>query len=127
MPRAALSTTGESSTSRRAAFREGFASADRPDSIRTAINDFGEPEYGGPAPPQKHGTHHYHFKLAALDVARAVTRRAERAAVELAGAGHLGNPQVLRYLNRLSSLLFMLARFEDREAGVTPLRAKAPS
>ncbi|HET9716444.1 MAG TPA: YbhB/YbcL family Raf kinase inhibitor-like protein [Pseudolabrys sp.] len=68
MPRAALSTTGESSTSRRAAFREGFASADRPDSIRTAINDFGEPEYGGPAPPQKHGTHHYHFKLAALDV-----------------------------------------------------------
>jgi cob(I)alamin adenosyltransferase len=31
---------------------------------------------------------------------------------------------VLRYLNRLSSFLFMLARFEDREAGVTPLRAK---
>jgi cob(I)alamin adenosyltransferase len=27
-------------------------------------------------------------------------------------------------LNRLSSFLFVLARFEDREAGVAPLRAK---
>lgn len=33
-----------------------------------AVNDFGEPRYGGPAPPKGHGTHHYHFKLAALDV-----------------------------------------------------------
>ncbi|MBU6463399.1 MAG: YbhB/YbcL family Raf kinase inhibitor-like protein [Bradyrhizobium sp.] len=32
------------------------------------VNDFGEPRYGGPAPPKGHGTHHYHFKLAALDV-----------------------------------------------------------
>ncbi|TYO68032.1 YbhB/YbcL family Raf kinase inhibitor-like protein [Bradyrhizobium hipponense] len=32
------------------------------------INDFGEPRYHGPAPPKGHGTHHYHFKLAALDV-----------------------------------------------------------
>ena len=62
---------------------------------------------------------------AALDVARAVARRAEREAVGLAHAGDLANPQILRYLNRLSSLLFILARFEDHEAGVTPLRAKA--
>ncbi|MGH2559186.1 MAG: cob(I)yrinic acid a,c-diamide adenosyltransferase [Thermomicrobiales bacterium] len=61
---------------------------------------------------------------AALDVARTVVRRAEREAVSLAQAGVVTNPEVLRYLNRLSSLLFMLARFEDREAGVTPLRAK---
>jgi cob(I)alamin adenosyltransferase len=61
---------------------------------------------------------------AALDVGRAVARRAERSAVALADEGLLTNPQVLRYLNRLSSFLFMLARFEDREAGVTPLRAK---
>ena len=61
---------------------------------------------------------------AALDVARAVARRAEREAVALAHGGHLDNPQVLGYLNRLSSLLFVLARFEDREAGTTPLRAK---
>ena len=61
---------------------------------------------------------------AALDVARAVARRAERQAVVLAHAGQLPNAQILRYLNRLSSFLFALARVEDREAGVTPLRAK---
>jgi phosphatidylethanolamine-binding protein (PEBP) family uncharacterized protein len=36
--------------------------------LGTAINDFGEPRYGGPAPPKGHGTHHYRFRLAALDV-----------------------------------------------------------
>ncbi|MDQ3466936.1 MAG: cob(I)yrinic acid a,c-diamide adenosyltransferase [Chloroflexota bacterium] len=62
---------------------------------------------------------------AALDLARSVSRRAERDAVALANHEHLHNPQVLRYLNRLSSLLFVLARFEDRNAGATPLAAKA--
>jgi len=62
---------------------------------------------------------------AALDVARTVARRAERDAVVLDRTGHLPNPEVLRYLNRLSSLLFALARYEDRAAGVTPLKAKA--
>ena len=33
-----------------------------------ALNDFGEARYCGPAPPKGHGTHHYHFKLTALDV-----------------------------------------------------------
>lgn len=61
---------------------------------------------------------------AALDVARTVARRAEREAVALAHAGQLANPQILRYLNRLSSFLFVLARFEDREAGITPTQAK---
>lgn len=50
---------------------------------------------------------------AALDVARAVARRAERQAVALARAGVISNPEILRYLNRLSSLLFILARAED--------------
>jgi cob(I)alamin adenosyltransferase len=61
---------------------------------------------------------------AALDVARAVIRRAERLAVKLAHEGEVENDQILAYLNRLSSLLFILARFEDREAGVTPTKAK---
>ncbi len=61
---------------------------------------------------------------AALDVARTVARRAERAVVRLRNEGHVGNEQILRYLNRLSSLLFVLARHEDHEAGVTPRAAK---
>ena len=61
---------------------------------------------------------------AMLDVARTVIRRAERLAVKLAHDGALENEQVLAYLNRLSSLLFILARYEDREAGVTPTKAK---
>ena len=50
---------------------------------------------------------------AALDVARTVVRRAERKAVALTQAGVIGNGEIVRYLNRLSSLLFMLARAED--------------
>lgn len=60
----------------------------------------------------------------ALDVARAVIRRAERLAVRLAHEGESDNPEVLAYLNRLSSLLFILARFEDREAGAGSTLAK---
>ncbi|MHB8718331.1 MAG: cob(I)yrinic acid a,c-diamide adenosyltransferase [Candidatus Dormibacteria bacterium] len=47
---------------------------------------------------------------AALDLARTFVRRAERRAVSLHRAGALANLEVLRYLNRLSDLLFMLAR-----------------
>ena len=64
---------------------------------------------------------------AALDVARTVVRRAERQVVKLAHDGDFDNPQALAYLNRLSSLLFILARYEDQQAGVTPLRAKQSS
>jgi len=31
------------------------------------VNSFGNVGYGGPMPPQGRGTHHYHFKLYALD------------------------------------------------------------
>ena len=51
----------------------------------------------------------------ALDLARTLLRAAERRVVELQAQGGLENPEVLRYLNRLSDLLFMLARFEDRD------------
>jgi cob(I)alamin adenosyltransferase len=49
---------------------------------------------------------------AALDVARTLARRAERRAVELREAGREVNPDALRYLNRLSDLLFVLGRSE---------------
>lgn len=54
---------------------------------------------------------------AALDVARTVVRRTERAAVALHAAGGLDNVEVLRYLNRCSDLVFMLAR--QAEEGAT--------
>jgi len=53
---------------------------------------------------------------AALHVARTVCRRAERAAVTLAG-GELVSGPALKYLNRLSDLLFVAARYaNDRGA-----------
>ena len=52
---------------------------------------------------------------AALDLARSTLRAAERRIVELNDAGILANPEVLRYVNRLSDLLFMLARLEDKD------------
>lgn len=54
---------------------------------------------------------------AALDVARTVARRAERRAAALSRAGTIGNPEIPRYLNRVSSLLFILARAEDAGEG----------
>ena len=53
-----------------------------------------------------------------LHVARTVTRRAERNtwhAIHQFGAGV--NPLTAKYLNRLSDLLFVLARFENKEVG----------
>jgi cob(I)alamin adenosyltransferase len=47
--------------------------------------------------------------VSTLHVARAVVRRAERAAVALSGQERL-NPQLLAYLNRLSDHLFVAAR-----------------
>jgi cob(I)alamin adenosyltransferase len=55
---------------------------------------------------------------AALDVARATCRRAERRVVELREAGREVNPEAARYLNRLSDLLFALARWQT--AGSDP-------
>jgi cob(I)alamin adenosyltransferase len=65
---------------------------------------------------------------AALHLARTIVRRAERMAVRLASEGLLANKQVLRYLNRLSSLLFVMALFEDtRTTGKGPTYAKGDS
>jgi cob(I)alamin adenosyltransferase len=56
---------------------------------------------------------------AGLDLARSTIRRAERQAVAMNRAGHIADPEVLRYLNRVSDLLFALARFDEAEAGKT--------
>jgi cob(I)alamin adenosyltransferase len=57
-------------------------------------------------------------KAAALHVARTVCRRAERRVVELQELHETEIPQlVVIYLNRLSDLLFTLARVANRRAG----------
>ncbi|MGH2454412.1 MAG: cob(I)yrinic acid a,c-diamide adenosyltransferase [bacterium] len=55
---------------------------------------------------------------ALLHVARTVARRAERRVVTLSRAEPL-NPEILRYLNRLADLLFVLARAANARAEVT--------
>jgi cob(I)alamin adenosyltransferase len=60
----------------------------------------------------------------ALDLARAVTRRAERRCVALERANGLENQHVRRWLNRLSLLLFVLGRYEEALAGSTAAPAK---
>ena len=54
---------------------------------------------------------------AALHVARTVVRRAERLTVEMAAQEPISDG-VVRYLNRLSDLLFVLARWANARAGV---------
>jgi cob(I)alamin adenosyltransferase len=52
-----------------------------------------------------------------IHVARTVCRRAERVVVELQTQERVGE-QVIHYLNRLSDLLFTLARWENLQAGL---------
>jgi len=56
---------------------------------------------------------------AAYDVARTVCRRAERCVVRLAESGEPIPPASLPYLNRLSDLLWIIARKLERDAGVS--------
>jgi cob(I)alamin adenosyltransferase len=64
---------------------------------------------------------------AELHVARAVCRRAERRTVSLLQAGSV-QPRLVRYLNRLGDLLFVMARWCNRRAGApeTQWRPRRP-
>lgn len=53
-----------------------------------------------------------------FEVARTVCRRAERAAVRLAGTGEPVQKNVLAYLNRLSDVLWLCARVLEADAGI---------
>jgi Raf kinase inhibitor-like YbhB/YbcL family protein len=52
-------------------------------------NDYGEVGYGGPQPPRGHGTHHYHFRVYALDRPLELPRGASREEVARAMNGHV--------------------------------------
>jgi len=68
----------------------------------TVTNDFGERGYRGPAPPQGHGLHHYHFRLLALNVDRlAVPAHAKVADLRKAAKGHiLGEAELIGTYSR---------------------------
>ena len=53
---------------------------------------------------------------AALDFARTTCRRAERHIAAFIGAAKDSNPEILRYLNRLSDLCWILARYAEKQA-----------
>jgi cob(I)alamin adenosyltransferase len=65
-----------------------------------------------------------HVLAAQLHVARAVCRRAERRVVTL-GDGTTLEPRLLHYLNRLADLLFVMARWCNRRAGVADVEWRA--
>jgi len=59
-----------------------------------------------------------HPASAAYDVARTVCRRAERLVVGLPQHGITVQPNALRYLNRLSDLLWLIGRLLELRAGL---------
>ena len=58
---------------------------------------------------------------AALDLARTIIRRAERMAVKLLHEKVIENTEVVRYLNRLSDLVFILARYIEVKSSLATL------
>ncbi|MGC8877823.1 MAG: cob(I)yrinic acid a,c-diamide adenosyltransferase [Anaerolineae bacterium] len=58
------------------------------------------------------------YEGALLNLARTVARRAERVVARLIHSEQYRDSHALQYLNRLSSFLFVLMRFEERRAGV---------
>jgi cob(I)alamin adenosyltransferase len=59
-----------------------------------------------------------HNESAAFEVARAVCRRAERAAVRFVENGGIVQPTILPYLNRLSEVIWLFGRLIEFNAGI---------
>jgi cob(I)alamin adenosyltransferase len=89
----------------------GLTTAEMVDRLTNAVNDLEKDKtlYGkGWATPGATPL------AAALDVARTVCRRAERRVAALDSAEH-SIAEILRYLNRLSDLCWLLARFAEKQ------------
>ena len=54
-----------------------------------------------------------------LHLARSIIRRAERHVTALDGQRPLPNPNIIPYLNRLSTLMFAVARAEEASSGIS--------
>ena len=64
---------------------------------------------------------------AALHLARSVARRAERRVVTLSREGPAVSARLIRYLNRLGDLLFVMARLANQHAGIPDHPWRKPS
>jgi Raf kinase inhibitor-like YbhB/YbcL family protein len=65
------------------------ATPDVPPGARQGKNSWGTDGYRGPAPPRGHGTHHYHFRLYALDAPLAAAQGLDKAGLLRATEGHV--------------------------------------
>ena len=104
-----LATPGDDFTPNKMSLRVVAAQIERLEREIDAMNDKLEPLRSFILPAGAAGA-------AQLHLARAIVRRAERAAVAAAAGAKL-NPLALAYLNRLSDHLFVLARHVARRAG----------
>jgi hypothetical protein len=69
---------------------EGVAKVERlPGGGTHGKTDYGEIGWGGPAPPRGHGTHHYSFRLYALDCELKLAGHATKAQLEAAMKGRV--------------------------------------
>ncbi|MFI5193066.1 MAG: cob(I)yrinic acid a,c-diamide adenosyltransferase [Chitinophagales bacterium] len=62
-----------------------------------------------------------HIVVSTAHICRCVCRRAERVTVQLDAEEPIGQPLVIKYLNRLSDYLFMLARYAGHLLGVNEI------
>jgi len=62
-----------------------------------------------------------HVVVSTAHICRCVCRRAERSIVQLDSEEPLGQSLILKYLNRLSDYLFILARYAARQLGAAEL------
>ncbi len=63
-----------------------------------------------------------HPTVSQLHIARCVCRRAERCCVRLLGEAAETSSLIIKYLNRLSDYLFILARYTGQELGVEEIK-----
>jgi Raf kinase inhibitor-like YbhB/YbcL family protein len=74
------------------ALTEGIPADPAPDVPPGAMqgkNSWGTDGYRGPAPPRGHGTHHYHFRLYALDAPLRVSQGLDKRGLLEAMQGHI--------------------------------------
>ena len=60
-----------------------------PAGVLQGVNSWGQTGYRGPAPPEGHGVHHYHFRLHALDAPLDVTSGLTKDELLQAMDGHI--------------------------------------